>query len=543
MLTVALALVIFVFVYLTVGRYSTLSGVGAVLFSVMGGFGMAYGLLAGPLATADCLSRERREGTLGLLFLTDLRSYDVVLGKMGAASLDLVFSLVAAMPVVAIPILLGGISLVQFMYVTMALLDIMFLSLAVGVCASAFWSSGRAALGVTVVFLAVLTIGLPIFGEEVLGIRNGSRAEAWFNMTCPLWAMVQTLGIPFRISWKYWLNLGGMHLLAWVCLFIACRRTRNSWRDLPLSGLALRLRQWLEALARGSRRARLAWRQAMLDKNPVHWLEGRDRLQQRALWSLCLLSAIVWAGQHLQYPRSCPNMDAVILWPMWSHYILCLWLAIQAPRRLADDKQSGALELLLCTPLPDRQIVRGGQASLRIRFGRALLGLMALDGFLVYAYITNHGGWPASRQNSMIALCLCVLIVFPLQAYSFARLGLYQGLVRANSLRATFVLVWRLGLLPWFLFVGLLLAYDLARRPFPIFRRLDDIVIFGTWIVIHVLVCAGYLARANWQLHRHFRSLAAQTVLPPWWQRAWRFLRRQSGDAEPQKLFTGKLML
>ncbi|HVV71122.1 MAG TPA: ABC transporter permease, partial [Verrucomicrobiae bacterium] len=84
------ALAICAFTYLVVGRWSTLSRMGGEIFSALGGFGLFYALLAGPLATVDCLSRERREGTLGLLFLTDLRSHDVVLGKTAAASLDMV---------------------------------------------------------------------------------------------------------------------------------------------------------------------------------------------------------------------------------------------------------------------------------------------------------------------------------------------------------------------------------------------------------------------------------------------------------------------
>src|SRR5579872_7340506 len=34
-----------------------------------------------PLATADCISRERREDTLGLLFLTPLKAMDIVTAK------------------------------------------------------------------------------------------------------------------------------------------------------------------------------------------------------------------------------------------------------------------------------------------------------------------------------------------------------------------------------------------------------------------------------------------------------------------------------
>src|SRR6266496_5075350 len=75
---VSAALVIFFFVYFEAGQWANLSGVGSEIFTTLCGFGMVYGLLAGPLKTADCVSRERREGTLGLLFLTDLRSYEVV---------------------------------------------------------------------------------------------------------------------------------------------------------------------------------------------------------------------------------------------------------------------------------------------------------------------------------------------------------------------------------------------------------------------------------------------------------------------------------
>jgi hypothetical protein len=61
------------------------------------------------LGTADCISSEKREGTLGLLFLTDLKGYSVILGKMLATSLNSFYALTAIFPVLAIPLLLGGI--------------------------------------------------------------------------------------------------------------------------------------------------------------------------------------------------------------------------------------------------------------------------------------------------------------------------------------------------------------------------------------------------------------------------------------------------
>src|SRR5580698_5628155 len=55
---------------------------GKTLFQGLSWLCLCYCLTAGRLMTADCLSREKRDGTLGLLFLTDLKGYDVVLGKL-----------------------------------------------------------------------------------------------------------------------------------------------------------------------------------------------------------------------------------------------------------------------------------------------------------------------------------------------------------------------------------------------------------------------------------------------------------------------------
>ena len=63
-----------------------------------------------PILTADCISRERREGTLGLLFLTGLTGSEIVLAK-GLVHGVRAFTLLASIiPVLAIPFLLGGLT-------------------------------------------------------------------------------------------------------------------------------------------------------------------------------------------------------------------------------------------------------------------------------------------------------------------------------------------------------------------------------------------------------------------------------------------------
>jgi ABC-type transport system involved in multi-copper enzyme maturation permease subunit len=102
-----------------------------MLFHSVGVLALAASLVAGVFLTADSLSEERREGTLGLLFLTDLRGHDVVLGKLIATSLHAFYALLAILPLLAAPLLMGGVTGAEFWRVTLVLITSLFLSLLV----------------------------------------------------------------------------------------------------------------------------------------------------------------------------------------------------------------------------------------------------------------------------------------------------------------------------------------------------------------------------------------------------------------------------
>src|SRR6184192_1889866 len=102
---------------------------GQHLFWALSGLAFASALLAGPVVTADCLSEEKREGTLGLLFLTHLKGYDVVLGKLAATSVPVLYCLVAAIPILALPFFFGGVTPGEFWRMTAVLLTTLLFSL------------------------------------------------------------------------------------------------------------------------------------------------------------------------------------------------------------------------------------------------------------------------------------------------------------------------------------------------------------------------------------------------------------------------------
>ena len=151
--TALLAIVIgffsLMFLWLARGRGS----LGNPLFTYLTGYAFGLSLLAGVFLTADCLSEEKREGTLGLLFLTDLHGYDVVLGKLAASSLNGIYGMMAVMPMLAIPLLMGGVSPGEFGRMALVAINTLFFSLSVGICLSAMSHSARKSMTATLVLL------------------------------------------------------------------------------------------------------------------------------------------------------------------------------------------------------------------------------------------------------------------------------------------------------------------------------------------------------------------------------------------------------
>src|SRR3954462_5512128 len=141
------------------------------------------------LVTADCLSRERRDGTLGLLLLTDLKGLDVVLGKLCVAGLTGAYVLVGFLPAVGLVMLQGGVGLGEIGRTALALLNTAFVALAAGM-----WVSGRsqsrsgAARGslLLVAGLCVLPGVLAVLGLSVY--RHATGLAGAFSLLSPFTA-------------------------------------------------------------------------------------------------------------------------------------------------------------------------------------------------------------------------------------------------------------------------------------------------------------------------------------------------------------------
>lgn len=131
---------------------------------------------------ADSISSEKREGTLGLLFLTNLSGFDVVAGKIAAGSLGAVYRLIALLPILAITFLLGGVDMDAYLRVIAACASTMMLSLAFGV----YWSSRLTNSWATVLAwlgtMAFLVVGWPfLLWMLLMFLRETIYADMLFN--------------------------------------------------------------------------------------------------------------------------------------------------------------------------------------------------------------------------------------------------------------------------------------------------------------------------------------------------------------------------
>src|SRR6266478_6194561 len=145
---------------------------GSILFYALTWTCLAAALSAGLFFTSDCLSEEKREGTLGFLFLTDLRGYDVVLGKLLATSLRGFYALLAFLPILAITQMMGGVTGAQYWKSSLALVNALFISLAAGLFVSAISRDSQKALVATLFLLMLVAFGGPLGDAIFAGIKK-----------------------------------------------------------------------------------------------------------------------------------------------------------------------------------------------------------------------------------------------------------------------------------------------------------------------------------------------------------------------------------
>jgi hypothetical protein len=285
--------------------------------------------------TVDGISRERREGTLGLLFLTRVRPLDVLLGNFGAAGLASLCALAAFVPVLIVPVLAGGVNGGEAARKVLALFDTMLLSLAAGLWASAggreWWRSARSAASL---------LALVMFGPVLLGLLFPLFPLLGFWWPGPLSALSAADDSTYRRSAApYWISIAVVHAISWLLIVGAAMRLRGT--------LGEKEEAPAKSVRRAPRRKPLAPGEA-----PLEWLMRRQRGVKAVVWAGVLVRMFLHDGSLLFLAFFRRGLGVISWWGMSVAVNAvegCLfgWVA---SRFFVEARRTGELELLLTTP-------------------------------------------------------------------------------------------------------------------------------------------------------------------------------------------------
>ncbi len=317
---------------------------GQALFSTLMVYAAFVSVLAGLFGTVDLISEERREGTLGLLFLTDLKGYDVVLGKFSAVALNAFYWLLAIIPVLAMPMLIGGVTFGEVARVSLALFNLLFFTMAVGT-----WTSVRSvevyrslllAGGLLVLFCIVIPLWFSI-------TNTGGSQSFWAIITCsPTLTLFSSSSAKYgMVPVVYWYSFLSAQLLGWCFLALAIWKVPHVWRESAKETGGFSPSQKVHRHDAMDFEQRAKW----LDENPALFLMR----PQRVIRFLAKMAAVV-ALLLLLLDLSLFQNSSIIFVPIIGGLIdwfvlvpLKILLVIHACRFFSDAKQTGVFELLL----------------------------------------------------------------------------------------------------------------------------------------------------------------------------------------------------
>jgi ABC-type transport system involved in cytochrome c biogenesis permease component len=512
--TVLVALLLTAWTLIIARRWAAPTRMGQDLFHALSVFAFVYCLLAG-LRTSDALSEEKREGTLGLLFLTDLKGHDVLLGKLLSHSLHFFYGLLATLPVLSLPMLVGGVTWGNFGRMALVLINTLLFSLVLGLWVSSRSQHGVKALAGTLLIVAFFTGMLPWLGSELKDEMSAPNMHPAFYWPSPgfSFALVMDNVATVRPMKGFWPSVFTVHGLAWFFLVWTAMRIPRAWQDRALDSKAAEWQARMERWSFGSPRLRASQRRHALERNPIVWLDDRYRLQKTAVWMFLLIFATVWLWYFSENPRRWFTAPILIFTGMIWHGVLKIWLALQATRRFAEDRRSGALELLLVTPLSVGEIVRGHCRALIRQFGWPIAAVVIADFLLSWGqHVLLSDAWWAStpwiqtQKRLWLLTCATGIIVFLVDACTISWLGPWLSLKCRSHFHAAFLTIFLILVLPWALVGGTMaIASWLAPR-----LTIGETVLTILWFSVGIMIDVICLLWARKKILREFRLAAAQ---------------------------------
>jgi ABC-type transport system involved in multi-copper enzyme maturation permease subunit len=428
---------------------------GMLLFQIITLVQLSLLVFFAALTAASTVAREKDRRTFVLLLMTDLRNHEIVLGKLLGSLLQILLLLAGVFPVLALLLLLGGVSPEQ---VAQACLIMVATALAAGSLGSlvALWREKTfPTLALTVLFL-VLYLCLVEALAYLPRLAERLSPGSWFGaLPVDTWC---TWLDPFRALGSILQPTAAAESLiapayGFTAAMLVLSVLLNAWGILRLrvwnpSGEPIMQREQpedAEAEERDRARAHAAPGAVRgLWANPIVWREIRTRAYGRRPFLVKLAYGIVFAL--ICYYALAPFFPALGgtggrtaffaargLVPIG--ILSLLLVSAQAVTAITSERDTGALDLLLVTDLTPQEFIFGKLLGILYNVKEFLIPPLLLVGLYGYWQLlaTPPRAHPELGPSKNFESLLCINLG-ALVAFSFvAVLGVHVALRRVNS--------------------------------------------------------------------------------------------------------------
>ena len=354
----------------TLGETAT---VGLLLFQIVAVVQLLLTLFFATLSAASAVSQEKDRRTFVLLLLTDMRDYEIVLGKLVGALLPILLLLLVSAPVLALLLLLGGISPEQVLQAVLVLFASAVAAGSLGGLVALWREKTYQALALSVLFLVLyicLSQGVGAVGPLVAAGVDWGGVQAWLD---PFVAMQSVLEPPTG-GWR-----GIAPAYGFVLVMVGLCAALNGvgiWklRQWNPSGEPIMQREGEGAADPESDEAVAAEKRAKAHAapggvrqvwpNPILWREvrtlayGRRPLLVKSAFGVVLALILYFAISELNRAGGRPGFAAAYgLVPV--AVLSLLLVAAQAVTSITSERDGGALDVLLVTDISPKEFVFG----------------------------------------------------------------------------------------------------------------------------------------------------------------------------------------
>ena len=377
-----------------------LSRFGAAVFALLAPLQLAMAVMFSALLTAAAVAQEKDRRTLDLLLMTNLSNSELVLGKLLASMLSVLVLVVAAIPLLMLITLLGGVSFVQVARVVAVTLSAAAVAGSLGSMIALWREKTFQSLALTALVLMFWILAGEAIAAGLFGTTwKGTAAEHWATAVSPLRAILAAMA-PFGSSAEImpWCR-GPVNLF--LLLSIGATILINLWAILrvrtwnPTQAVVLRQQATSaddtdeQATTKAGRRSRHVWDNPILWREVRTWAYGRKiilvRFAYLVVFAICAAALFGLLNDEnggaryasLIVPAAKPLVPLLVI-----GLVLVNALAVTS---LTNERDLRALDLLLVTDLTPKEIIFGKLGGVIYNSKEIILLPLALCSVLWYA--------------------------------------------------------------------------------------------------------------------------------------------------------------